>query len=87
MSAVGADLAGMAAGIGSTMRYLGGIVGVAVMSVLLDVHGTRAEVVAEHRTLMVVFGGALLFGLLCSAFLPGRVDTPVQNRSVAEPGA
>ena len=87
MSAVGADLAGMAAGIGSTMRYLGGIVGVAVMSVLLDVHGTRAEVVAEHRTLMVVFGGALLFGLLCSVFLPGRVDTPVQTRSVAEPGA
>ncbi len=87
MSAVGADLAGMAAGIGSTMRYLGGIVGVAVMSLLLDVHGTRAEVVAEHRTLMVVFGGALLFGLLCSAFLPGRVDTPVPNRSAAEPGA
>ncbi len=72
MSAVRAELAGMAAGIGSTMRYLGGIVGVAVMSLLLDVHGTRAEVISEHRTLMVVFGGALLVGLACAALLPGR---------------
>jgi MFS family permease len=72
MSAVRSDLAGMAAGIGSTMRYLGGIVGVAIMSLLLDAHGNRAEVISEHRTLMVVFGGALLVGLACAALLPGR---------------
>ena len=52
-----ADLAGMAAGIGSTMRYLGGIIGVAVLSLLLDVHGTRADVVSEH--------GDLVAGDLC----------------------
>ena len=72
MSAVAWDLAGTAAGIGATMRYLGGIIGVAVMSVLLDVHGTRAEVISDHRTLMAVFAGALLVGLACAALLPGR---------------
>ncbi|HET9422720.1 MAG TPA: MFS transporter [Nocardioides sp.] len=72
MNAVRPELAGMAAGIGSTMRYLGGIVGVAIMSLLLDTHGTRAEVISEHRTLMVVFGVVLLVGLACAALLPGR---------------
>jgi MFS family permease len=79
MSAVRADLAGMAAGIGSTMRYLGGIVGVAVMSLLLDAHGTPGQVVDEHRMLMVVFGGAVLAGLICAALLPGRDDVPVED--------
>jgi MFS family permease len=72
MSAVGWELAGSAAGIGATMRYLGGIVGVAVMSVLLDVHGTRAEVISDHRTLVAVFAGPLVVGLACAALLPGR---------------
>lgn len=72
-TAAPAEHAGMAAGIGSTMRYLGGLIGVAVMSVLLDVNGTRAAVVAEHRTLMAVFAVALLVGLVCAALLPGRV--------------
>ncbi len=74
MSAIEPDQAGMAAGIGSTMRYLGGIIGVAVLSLLLDVHGTRADVVAEHRVLTVVFAGALVLGAVCAALLPGRPD-------------
>ena len=72
MSAVARDLAGTAAGLGATMRYLGGIIGVAILSVLLDVHGTRTEVISEHRTLMAVYAGALLVGLVCAALLPGR---------------
>ena len=72
ITAAPGDHAGMAAGVGSTMRYLGGLVGVAVLSVLLDVHGTRSDVVSEHRTLMVVFVGALLVGLVCAVLLPGR---------------
>ena len=66
------DQAGMAAGVASTMRYLGGIAGVAVLSLVLEVSGSRAEVVSEHRELMVVFGGALVVGLVCAALLPGR---------------
>lgn len=85
ISAVPPDRTGMAAGVGSTMRYLGGITGVAVMSLLLDVSGTRTEVLSEHRTLMVVFAGALLAGLVCAALLPrgGRLQlsTPVGART------
>ena len=72
ITAAPADQAGMAAGIGSTMRYLGGLTGIAIMSVVLDVTGTPATVVSEHRTLMMVFAGALLIGLVCAALLPGR---------------
>jgi MFS family permease len=71
MSAAPADLAGMAAGVASTMRYLGGIAGIAVLGLVLDVGGPRADVVSEHRTLMVFFAGALIVGLLCAALLPG----------------
>jgi MFS family permease len=81
ITSVSADHAGMAAGVGSTMRYLGGLVGVAVMSVLLDVSGTRSAVVAEHRTLMLVFAGVLFVGLACAALLPGR---PVAAQPRAE---
>ena len=76
ISAAPAELAGMAAGVGSTMRYLGGLVGVALMSVLLDVSGTRSAVVSEHRALMMVFVAALLVGLVCAALLPGRIRAP-----------
>ena len=81
ITAVSADRAGMAAGVGSTMRYLGGLVGVAVMSVLLDVSGTRDALVSEHRTLMLVFAGVLLVGTGCAALLPGR---PVVSQPRAE---
>lgn len=72
ITAIAGDQAGMAAGIGSTMRYLGGLIGVAVMSVVLDVSGTRDAVVSEHRTLMALFAGALGVGLVCAVLLPGR---------------
>ena len=71
ITATPADRAGMAAGVASTMRYLGGIAGIAVLSLVLEVGGTRDEVVSEHRELMVFFGGALVVGLVCSVLLPG----------------
>ena len=85
ISAAPGEQAGMAAGIGSTMRYLGGLAGVAVMSLLLDVSGSRSAVVGEHRTLMVVFAGALLVGLLCAALLPAAQSRgSIRSRSNAE---
>lgn len=76
ISAAPADRSGMAAGVGSTMRYLGGIAGVAVMSSLLELGGTRGEVVSDHRTLMIVFVCVLGAGLVCAALLPGRTQAP-----------
>lgn len=80
ISAAPPDRTGMAAGVGSTMRYLGGLVGVAVLSLLLDVRAGRAELVSDHRMLMGVFGGALVVGLVCAALLPGRVESEVAVR-------
>lgn len=71
ITAVAAEQAGMAAGVASTMRYLGGIAGIALLSLVLDVSGTRADVSSQHRELMVVFAGALVIGLVCAAMLPG----------------
>jgi MFS family permease len=76
MTAAPPDGAGMAAGVASTMRYLGGIAGIAVLGLMLDVSGTRTDVVGEHRTLMVFFAGALIVGLFCAAVLPARERTP-----------
>ena len=85
MSAVAWDLVGTAAGLGATMRYLGGIIGVAVMSVLLDVHGTRTEVISEHRILMAIYAGALLVGVVCAALLPGRLRAAVHAEATDPP--
>lgn len=72
ISAVPEDRTGMAAGVASTMRYLGGIIGVAIMSRSLDATGSRADIVAENRTLTIVFAGALVGGLVCAVMLPSR---------------
>lgn len=76
IAAATAERAGMAAGVSSTMRYLGGIAGVALLSIILDVSGPHADVASEHRELMVVFAGALVVGLVCAVLLPGRTRTP-----------
>lgn len=83
ITAIAPEHAGMAAGIGSTMRYLGGLIGVAVMSVVLDVTGTRDAVVSEHRTLMVLFVGVLGVGLVCAALLPGRRTADATRAALA----
>jgi MFS family permease len=46
---------GMAAGFSSTMRYLGGIAGVAVLGRLLHLSGSRATVLHAHHQVLVVF--------------------------------
>jgi MFS family permease len=63
---------GMAAGVNSTMRYLGGVIGVAILGRSLDLAGDRAHILGEHRGMLAVFGGALLVGLVCAVTLPGR---------------
>lgn len=72
LSAIPPDRAGMAAGVNSTMRYLGGIAGIAVLGRLLDLDGTHAAVLAEHRTMLTVFTGVLVAGGLLAFLLPGR---------------
>lgn len=75
LSAVEATRSGMAAGVSSTMRYLGGVTGIAVLGQLLDLHGTRSEVLDEHHTVVAVFAGVLVVGLACAWALPGRTTS------------
>lgn len=72
LAAVPRERSGAAAGIGSTMRYLGGVVGVALLGRLVDLTGDRPAVLGEHRTILGVFAGALVAGLACAVALPGR---------------
>jgi len=68
---------GMAAGISSTLRYLGGIIGVATLGRGLDLSGTRAEILGQHHALLMIFGGVLVLAIGFAALLGPRA---VANR-------
>jgi MFS family permease len=70
LSAVAPARSGMAAGISSTMRYLGGVVGIAFLGRALDLHGSRTAVLAEHHHVVEAFLGVLTVALVCALRLP-----------------
>ena len=72
LSAVASGQSGMAAGVASTMRYLGAVIGIALLGRLLDLDGSRPQVLAEHRAVLAVFAVTLVGSLLCAAVLPRR---------------
>ncbi|WP_183095840.1 MFS transporter [Nocardioides stalactiti] len=67
---------GMAAGVSSTMRYLGGVAGIALLGRVVDLQGTAAEARDSHHLVVLVFTGVLVLGLGCAALLPGRTAQP-----------
>ena len=75
LSSVAPARSGMAAGVGSTMRYLGAVAGIALLGRVLDLDGSRAQVLSEHRTMLAIYAAALLASLACAAVLPGRSAT------------
>jgi MFS family permease len=77
LSAVHRDRSGIAAGVSSTMRYLGGVVGIAFLGQVLDVDSPASTVRDQHHTVLTVFAGVLVLGLACAALLPGRVRSGV----------
>ncbi|WP_438025765.1 MFS transporter [Sorangium sp. So ce233] len=78
MSDVPRDRSGMAAGITSTMRYLGGIAGLTVLGLVLTETGDRDVVLREHTTAITVFCAALLLTIGCALTLPGRGAAPAR---------
>ncbi|MEO8184305.1 MAG: MFS transporter [Deltaproteobacteria bacterium] len=72
MSAVPRAQSGMAAGLTSTLRYLGGIAGLAVLGGLQTDRKEPALVLSEHHAALWVFGAALLAAAACAWFLPTR---------------
>lgn len=74
LSVVAAEHSGMAAGVGSTMRYLGGVAGVATLGRLLDLDGGVDAVRSSHHAIVAIFVGVLVAALVCACLLPGRAD-------------
>lgn len=67
------ERSGMAAGVNSSTRYLGGVAGVAALAHTLDLGGPPASVLATHQLMLAIFLGVLLCGLGCAALLsPAR---------------
>jgi hypothetical protein len=85
LSAVDREQSGMASGALSTLRYLGGVVGIGALGLVLrDVAEVdRAAALAAHHTALRVFIGALILALIPASLLPGRVPhTDVPPTSV-----
>ncbi len=68
MSTVGRDQAGMAGGVVSTMRYMGGVAGTTVLGALLQDSASPAS----HQRPVLVYAGALIVAAGLSVLLPGR---------------
>jgi MFS family permease len=68
MGAVERDQAGMAGGMLSTMRYLGGVAGITALGALL----TDSASPAAHQRSVFVYAGALIVAAGLSLLLPGR---------------
>jgi hypothetical protein len=59
---------GMAGGVVSTMRYMGGVAGTTAVAALLN----DASSPASHHRPLPVYAGALVVAALLSGLLPGR---------------
>jgi EmrB/QacA subfamily drug resistance transporter len=71
LDAVPPERSGMAAGVSSTMRYLGGVVGVAIVSGLL----ASGDALSRYRMAAFVFTGVLVLALAVTFVLPSRLVT------------
>ncbi len=69
LAGVAGPSSGMAAGVSSTMRYLGGVAGVVVLGSVLNLSGSRSSVLAEHHHILTVFVFVLAAGVACAAML------------------
>lgn len=71
MTAVGRDEAGMAGGAVSTVRYVGGVIGISTLGYLL---GSGPAGAGQHSAAALVYGGALVLAAISSLALPGRMS-------------
>ncbi len=72
LSSVPKTKSGMAAGLTSTLRYMGAVAGVAILGIVLSDTTVAATVEREHRTALGCFCLALLLSAVCSFALPSR---------------
>ncbi|MCY1054793.1 MFS transporter [Nannocystis sp. SCPEA4] len=79
MSDVPADRSGMAAGLTSTLRYVGGIAGLTVLGLVLTDEPAAEVVMHEHAVVLSIFAGALLLTLGLTFLLPSRMPAVVHR--------
>jgi EmrB/QacA subfamily drug resistance transporter len=79
MSDIPRDKSGMAAGLTSTMRYIGGIAGLTVLGMVLTDEPAAEAVMHEHTLVLSIFAGALILALGLALLLPSRTPTAVQG--------
>ena len=77
MGAVEPSQAGMAAGVSSTMRYLGGILSILVLGAVLGSDGTVS--VARHDVMIRLFTAAIVLSAIMSRRLPGASISTVKS--------
>jgi MFS family permease len=80
-SGVPAEHIGMAAGLASSMRYIGGVAGVAILGRTLHLTGSRQSVLGAHHTMLAIFLGVLVVSVACAALLG---DRPLRPEPIAE---
>jgi hypothetical protein len=85
MSDIPRDKSGMAAGITSTMRYVGGMAGITVLGLVLTDTPARDVVLQEHTTAVTIFCVALALTIGGALMLPGRAGGAPMD--VKSPGA
>lgn len=76
LSAVPKEKSGMAAGLTSTLRYVGGMAGLSVLGLVLSDAPSRVIARQEHEHALSIFCVALGLAALCALSLPGRVEGP-----------
>jgi MFS family permease len=82
MSDVPKEKSGMAAGLASTLRYIGGIGGVTVLSLVLTDEPTREVVLRQHHASVLIYCVALGLGIVCTFLLPASAPP---NEAPARP--
>jgi MFS family permease len=84
MSTAGAAQSGMAGGVLSTIRYVGGIAGTTALGVLLRDSSSPAS----HQRPLLVYAGALVVAAAMSMLLPGRQEEDyARNRTRPVPSS
>lgn len=78
MSDVPREKSGMAAGLTSTMRYVGGIAGLTVLGLVLTDRPAGDAAMHEHSTAISIFCASLLLTIGCAFLLPGRAAAPAK---------
>jgi MFS family permease len=78
MAAVERAKSGMAAGVSSTARYLGGVIGVGVVSTLTS---GAAEPLAAHRTAARLLALVLVLAIVAAGAIPGPATATAARES------